>query len=66
MMSEVPLALKQGLSHELMNVKLIVLNDAEGAIDLSFEAFVSLIRAKVGTQGDARGLRCHAFSLHTQ
>jgi hypothetical protein len=32
-MSEVPLTLKQGLTHELVNVKLIALNDVRGAIN---------------------------------
>jgi hypothetical protein len=32
-MSEVPSALKQGLTHELVNAKLIALSDVEGAID---------------------------------
>jgi hypothetical protein len=31
-MPEVPLVLRQGLAHELVSAKLIVLNDAEGAI----------------------------------
>jgi hypothetical protein len=56
MMSEVPSALKQGLAHELTNVKLIMLNDVRGAIGTSFEACVSLIRVKVGARGDAGGL----------
>jgi hypothetical protein len=46
-LSEVPTALKQGLAHELVNVKLIVFSDVKGAIGASLEACVSLIRMKV-------------------
>jgi hypothetical protein len=56
-MPEVALALKQGLAHELVNAKLIVFNDTGGAIDTSFEACASLIRAEAGAQGDAGGLQ---------
>jgi hypothetical protein len=55
-MSEVPSALRQGSAHELVKVKLIVLNDAEGAI--------GEIRAKVDARGGAGGLRCHASGLY--
>jgi hypothetical protein len=57
-MLEVPLALRQGSAHELVNAKLIMLNDAKGAI--------GEIRAKVDAWGGAGGLQCHAFSLHPQ
>jgi hypothetical protein len=56
--------LKQGLDHELVNVKLITLSDVGGVIDASLEACVSLIRAKVDAWGDAGRLRCHASGLH--
>jgi hypothetical protein len=52
--------LTQGLAHELVNAKLITLSDVGGATSAGFEAYISLIRAKV----DARGLRCHASDLH--
>jgi hypothetical protein len=55
---------KQGLVHELVNVKLIVLNVVRGAIIIGLEAYVSLIKAKVDARGDAGGLRCHASGLH--
>jgi hypothetical protein len=55
-MSEVPSALRQGSAHELVKVKLIVLNDAEGAI--------GEIRVKVDARGGAGGLRCHASGLY--
>jgi hypothetical protein len=58
--------MKQGLVHELVNAKLIVLSDARGAINAGLEACVSLIWAKVDARGDAGGLRCHAFGLHPQ
>jgi hypothetical protein len=57
---------KQGLIHELVNVKLIMLSDVGGAIGAGLEARVCLIRAKVDTRGDAGGLRCHASSLRPQ
>jgi hypothetical protein len=58
--------LKQGLTYELVNVKLITLSDVGGAIGAGLEAYVSLIMAKVDAQGDVRGLRCHASGLHPQ
>jgi hypothetical protein len=63
-MSEVPSALKQGLTHELMNVNLITFSDVRGAIGVSLEACVSLIKVKVDVWGDAGGLRFHASGLH--
>jgi hypothetical protein len=63
-MSKVPSTLKQGLTYELVNVKLIVLSDIGGAIGAIFEACVSLIRTKVDLQDDAGGLWCHASGLH--
>jgi hypothetical protein len=57
-MLEVPSALRQGSTHELVNTKLIVVNDVEGAI--------GEIRVKVEVRGGARGLRCHACGLHPQ
>jgi hypothetical protein len=65
-MSEVPSALKQVLSHELVNAKLITFSDVRGAIGAGLEACASLIRAKVDAQGDAWGLWCHASGLHPQ
>jgi hypothetical protein len=47
MTSEVPSMLKQGLTYELVNVKLITLSDVGGAIGAGLEAYVSLIMAKV-------------------
>jgi hypothetical protein len=58
MMPEVPLVLRQGLAHELVSAKLIVLNDAVGATG---EVWV-----KVGAQGGAGVLRCRASDLHHQ
>jgi hypothetical protein len=55
---------KQGLIHELVNTKLVVLGDVGGATDASLEACISLIGVKVDASGDAMGLRCHAFDLH--
>jgi hypothetical protein len=63
-MSEVPLALKQGFAHELVKAKLIAFSDVRGAIDTGLEAYVCLIRAKVDVQGDVGGFWCHASSLH--
>jgi hypothetical protein len=57
-MPKVPSALRQGLAHELVNAKLIMLSDAGGAI--------GKIRVKVDVRGDAGGLRCHASGLHPQ
>jgi hypothetical protein len=57
---------KQRLVHELVNVKLIVLSDVEGALGAGLEAYVSLIRARVDARGDVGGLRCHASGLHLQ
>jgi hypothetical protein len=65
-MSEVPSALKQGSTHELMNVKLIAFNDVGGAICDDLEACISLIRVKANAWGDAGGLQCHASGLHHQ
>jgi hypothetical protein len=49
---------KQSLIHELVNAKLILLSDAEGAL--------GKIRAMVGARGGARGFQCHASGLHPQ
>jgi hypothetical protein len=57
-MSEVPLALRQGPAPEVVSAKLIVLNDVGGATDE--------VWAKVGARGGARGLRCRASGLHPQ
>jgi hypothetical protein len=57
-MPEVPLALRQGSVHELVSAKLIMLNDAEGAIGET--------RANVGARGGAGSLRCCASILHPQ
>jgi hypothetical protein len=43
---------KQGLVHELVNAKLIVVNDG-GANDANLDACISLIRVKVDAHGDA-------------
>jgi hypothetical protein len=51
-------AVKQSLVHELVNVKLIILSDAGGAL--------GKIRAKVDARGGVGGLRCHASGLHPQ
>jgi hypothetical protein len=48
-MPKVPSALRQGSGRELINVKLIVLSDAGGAI--------SKIRVTVDVRGGAGGLR---------
>jgi hypothetical protein len=55
---------KQGLVHELVIAKLIVLNDVGGANYTDLEVCVSLIRVDVDAHGDDRGLRCHASDLH--
>jgi hypothetical protein len=34
---------KQGLIHELVNAKLVVLGDVKGAINVGLEAYISLI-----------------------
>jgi hypothetical protein len=43
---------KQGLVHELVNAKLIVVNDVGGANDANLDACISLIRVKVDAHGD--------------
>jgi hypothetical protein len=57
---------KQGLVHKLVNVKLIVLSDIRGTINVGLEACVFFIRVKVDARNDAGGLWCHAFGLHPQ
>jgi hypothetical protein len=57
-MLEVPSALRQGSTHELVNEKLIMLSNARCAI--------GEVTAKVDARGGAGGLRCHASSLHPQ
>jgi hypothetical protein len=57
-MPEVLVALRQGSTRELINVKFIVLCDVGGAI--------GKIRVKVDVRGSVGGLRCHASGLHLQ
>jgi hypothetical protein len=58
---------KQGLVHELENVKLIVLSDAGGAFGAGFETYAShLMVSEAGARGDAGGLWFHASALHPQ
>jgi hypothetical protein len=45
---------KQGLVHELVNVKLIVLSDAGGAFGAGFVTYAShLMVSEAGARGDA-------------